>query len=69
MPRVKPGEIERRNEVRQLFRVRHPDKRDGDEVAMFHAWLTHHRPDLLPPGKGSFRYQCLMPDLKGLWNE
>jgi hypothetical protein len=69
MAKTNPVEVERRSELRRLFREQCPDtlKANGNDVAIFHAWVSKNRPDLLPSGKGSDRYQMIRPDLEGLF--
>jgi hypothetical protein len=62
-----PVEEDRRDDVRRLFRHRHPNVADTGDVLTFHAWLARNRPDLLPNGSG--RYEDLRLDLQGLYKD
>jgi hypothetical protein len=60
-----PVEDDRRDDVRRLFRHRHPDGAGTSDVLTFQAWIERNRPDLLPTG----RYEDLQLDLEGLYRK
>jgi hypothetical protein len=57
-------DAERRALLLPLWLQRPPDKRTGNDLLIFHAWLEQNRPELLARGRGD-PYQYLKVDLRG----